>query len=91
MLAYVDVAVVVATVVAAVVGAAAVDVVDVAFVVASAVVVADGLVCDNVAYSADDIFYRYRRRNFSKSHLRLMSCSACSEWRICRCLVHAYE
>lgn len=50
----------------AVVAVAEVDVVVVQ--VATFVVVADGSACDNVAYSAGEIFYRYRRRNFSKSH-----------------------
>lgn len=82
--------------VAIVVVAAAVDVVVAAVVgaevgVATFVVAVGGSAYDSVvvAYSAGEISYRYRRRNFSKSHLHRVSCSACSGWRICRCLVRA--
>lgn len=62
VVAYADAVVVVVVAVAAVFAA------DVAFAAASAVVAADDLAYDSVAYSAGDTFYRYRRRNFSKNH-----------------------
>lgn len=68
-------------------------VVDAEVVIATFAVAVDGSTYDSavVVYSAGEIFYRYRRRNFSKSHLHLVFCSACSEWRTFHCLVHAYE
>lgn len=66
--------------------------VDAEVVIATFAVAVDGSTYDSVVvvYSAGEIFYRYRRRNFSKSHLHLVFCSACSGWRTFRCLVHAY-
>lgn len=83
----------VVVVVAAAVDVVVAAVVDVAIEVATFAVAAGDSAYDSVvvAYSAGEIFYRYRRRNFSKSHLHLVSCSACSGWRICRCSVRACE
>lgn len=66
-------------------------VVDAEVVIATFAVAVDGSAYDSVVvvYSAGEIFYRYRRRNFSKSHLHLVFCSACSGWRTFHCLVHA--
>lgn len=65
---------------------------DAEVVIATFAVAVDGSTYDSVVvvYSAGEIFYRYRRRNFSKSHLHLVFCSACSRWRTFHCLVHAY-
>lgn len=52
------------------VDAVAVIVVDAEVVIATFAVAVDGSTYDSVVvvYSAGEIFYRYRRRNFSKSH-----------------------
>lgn len=75
------------------VDAVVVIVVDAEVAIAAFAAAVDGSTYDSVVvvYSAGEIFYRYRRRNFSKSHLHLVFCSACSEWRTFHCLVRAYE
>lgn len=66
-------------------------VVDAEVVIATFAAAVDGSAYDSVVvvYSAGEIFYRYRRRNFSKSHLHLVFCSACSGLRTFHCWVHA--